>query len=152
MEHVCPRCRTANPEVARFCRHCGLVLVAGSDGLLGAGRVRHPDPLPPPEEYEPFENAPNMYFHWEAAWGGKVLLGTETLAVTAFNAGYSLAEVTVRINGEGEAGSEVFTLEQELELWPRGERITLEIPSYDVSAPAKKLMVTLVSAEFGADT
>jgi hypothetical protein len=152
MERACPRCHTANPEVARFCRHCGLALVVGPDGLLGAGRLRHPDPLPPPDGCQPFENAPDLHFHCKAAWGGKLLLATEPLTITAFNAGYTLAEVAVRIRGTNDAGEEILVIEQRVAAWPRGGRVTLEIPSYELPAPARKLVVTLVSAEFGPDT
>lgn len=152
MDHPCPRCRTVNPDVARYCRHCGLPLLAAPGGFLGAGRTRHPEPLVPPNGYEPFENAPDLHFHWQAAWGGEVLLGTETLEVTAFNAGYGLEEIVVRIRGENEAGKMLVTVEREIEQWPRGGQVELEIPSWELPDPAKKLVLTLVSAEFGPDS
>ena len=152
MEHACPRCKTANPEVARFCRHCGLTLLMGPDGPLGAGAVRHPDPLPVPEGFEPLEGAPNLSSHCEAAWGGEVLSETEPLALCLFNGGYGLADVVLRIRGADESGHEVYSGEKEIELWPRGERVTVEIPSWELSVPAHAFTVTLASAQFGADS
>ena len=150
MERACPRCGTDNPEVARFCRQCGLVLIRGADGLLGAGRLQHPEPLPVPDGYEPVQDAQDLYFHWEAAWGGEVLLGTETLALRMFNAGYPLAAVLLRVHGEDENGKVVFTAEKEIGSWPRGGEVTLEIASWEMPAPARKLVVALASADFEA--
>jgi hypothetical protein len=152
MTHACPRCFAANPDVARYCRQCGLLLVAGTSGFLGAGQVAHPAPLEAPVGYERFENARDLFYHWEAAWGGQVLLGTETLGVTLFNAGYPLAEVVLRLEGENDAGGKVFEVRRELASWPRGEPIKLEIASWELPDRARRLRLTLVSAQFGPDT
>ena len=150
-ERACPRCGTDNPEVASFCRHCGLALIRGPEGLLGAGRLRHPEPLAVPDGYEPVEGAPDLYFRWQAAWGGEVLLGTETLALTGFNAGYPLAAVVLRVRGEDKGGKAMFTVEKEIGSWPCGGEVTVEIASWEMPAAAPKLVVALASAEFATD-
>lgn len=150
MPHTCPRCSHSNPTVARFCGRCGLILALGAGGLLGAGRAPHPQPLPPPEGFEPVTAAVNLHFSWEAAGGGAPLLGTETLQLNVFNAGYDLAEVVLRVRGTDESDRELFAIERELEDWPRGRPVRLEIPSYEVPDPVRALKVELVKAEFGA--
>jgi hypothetical protein len=151
MNHPCPRCSTANPDGARYCRQCGLPLLAGSAGFLGAGWVRHSSPLPAPEGFEPFESGADLYVRAEAAWGGAVLVGTEGLTVTVFNGGYALAQVTVRLRGEDEAGGAVFALEREITAWPRGAAVKLEVASWELPGPAAKLRASLVAAEFGPE-
>jgi hypothetical protein len=145
----CPRCNASNPGVARYCRNCGLTLAVGAAAVLGAGRAPHPEPLPPPAGCEPIGSAANLYFRWEAAGGGPPLLGTETLALTVFNGGNDLAEVTLRVRGRGRAGQDVFETERELEEWPRGRSLRLEIPSYELPDSVCELDVDLVKAGFG---
>jgi hypothetical protein len=137
-----------NPEIARFCRHCGLPLVAGP---LGPGGLRHPEPLPAPEGYGPFENAPDLHFCWEATWGGPALLGTEGLTLTLFNAGYGLRAAQVRIRGLDEAGTAVFDCNRELARWPRGAQVKIELASWELSAPVQRLVAIFVAAELDSD-
>lgn len=144
----CPRCGTSSPEVARFCRHCGLVLERAAGGVLGAGRVPHPEPLTSPENAEPIAWATNLYFQWEAAGGGAPLIGTETLALDVFNAGYDLRGVVLRVFGIDDAEEEVCEMQRELEEWPRGAHLQLEIASYELPNPVRALKVELVTAEF----
>lgn len=151
MTPTCPRCSTANPDAARYCRQCGLALTAGPGGFLGAGRVGHSDPLEAPAGFQPLADAPDLFFQCESAWGGAVLLGTETLALKAFNAGYPLADVKLRVRGEDAGGGTVFAVEREIARWRRGKMITLEIASWELPAPAAKLVLALVTAEFGPD-
>jgi hypothetical protein len=145
----CPRCSTVNPDVARFCRNCGLGLAVGPEGVLGAGRAPHLDPLPEPDGFTPIQQAANLYFRWEAAGGGVPLLGTESLALEVFNGGYDLAEVVLRVCGSDRAGEPLCAVEREIEEWPRGQRIGLEIPSYELPDRVHALYVALQSAEFG---
>lgn len=153
MELACPRCRTANPEPARFCRRCGLALVRGPDGsLLGPGQIRHPQPLPAPAGFQPFEDVPDLYFSTKSAWGGTALSDTEPRTITAFNAGYSLIGVTILIHGHGPAGEAAFCIRHELERWRRGQTVTLEIPSWELPDEPHKLTLALDSAEFDAET
>jgi hypothetical protein len=145
----CPRCRTANPEAARFCRQCGLALVRGSDGaLLGPGRVQHPQPLTAPAGFQALEGAADLYFRMKAAWGGQVLSSTEPLTITGFNAGYPLVAVKILVRGEGPDGATVFCTRHELERWPRGQTVTLEIPSWELPDEPHKLSLALDSADF----
>lgn len=144
----CPRCGMSNPEVASFCRNCGLPLGVEDGVVLGAGHVRHPQPLPPTEPAKPVEGAVDLHYRWQVAGGGTPLLGTEPLEVWVFNGGYSLAEVAVRIRGEDQAGRELFTTEREIERWLRGASVRLEIPSWELPDPVQTLRVELIQAEF----
>jgi hypothetical protein len=148
MDYTCPRCQGNNPSAARFCRLCGLALVPGPGGLLGAGTVPHPEPLAAPAGYEPVAGAPDLHFHWEAAWGGKVLLGTETLAVQVFNGGYDLCDVVLTVCGTDENGAALLSIAQEVAHWSRGATVALEIPSWELAAPARHILVTLEAAHF----
>ena len=145
----CPRCRTTTPEVARYCRHCGLPLEVGAKGVLGAGRARHPQPLSPERDASPIEGAADLYFHWQAIGGGTPLLGTESLGLDVFNGGHNLAEVVLRVQGEDNTGKRLFAVEREIESWPRGQWARLEIASYELPDPVSTLLVDLVKAEFG---
>jgi hypothetical protein len=151
MERACPRCKRVNRAVARFCAHCGLALAAGLDGSCEAGRIRHPQPLTPAEGFEPCQQAADLYFRREAAWGGQPLLGTESVGVILFNAGYPLQEVVLELRGEDEKGKRLFAVEQTVELLPRGEEVGVEVPSYELPAPLRALSVSLLSAEFGPE-
>jgi hypothetical protein len=151
MEAPCPRCYTANPEAARYCRRCGLLLVEGPSGPLGPGRVRHPQPLPTPDGFQPLADGADLLFRNQAAGGGTALSGTEGLTITIFNAGYPLTKVTVRIRGEDRAGGAVFAVERSIADLPRGKSADLEIASWELPEPAERVIVTLVSAEFGPD-
>jgi len=145
----CPRCRSWNPELARFCRNCGLALIAGAEGVLGAGRAPHPEPLTPPDGCQEIEAARDLYFRWHAVGGGVPLLGTEPLVVKVFNGGYDLRAVLLRISGTGSAGLVLLAAQREIEDWPRGATVALEIPSYELPDPVQTLTVELVQAEFG---
>jgi hypothetical protein len=149
MPRKCPRCSRRNPDVARFCRHCGLGLEAGSAGMLGAGRAPIADPLPGPEGFQPVQDAANLYFRWEAVGGGAPLLGTESLALLLFNGGYDLAEVNLRVVGTGKTGRTLCAIERTIEEWRRGQQVQLEIPSYELPDRVQALYVELRSAEFG---
>jgi hypothetical protein len=149
MPMTCPRCSRRNPDVARFCRHCGLGLVAGLEGLLGAGRAPMADPLPAPAGFQPVQQAANLYLRWEAIGGGAPLLGTESLALLLFNGGYDLAEVDLRVVGTGKAGQTLCAIERTIEDWARGQQVQLEIPSYELPDRVQALYVELRNAEFG---
>lgn len=150
MHGPCPRCGSANTPAARYCARCGLSLTTAIGGTPEAGRIRHPNALPAPAGYEPFADAADLYWHWESAWGGKRLLGTESIGVLLFNAGYPLSNVTVQITGESQTGRRLFEVQQTAEELPRGEPVMVEVASYDIPSPPERLRVSLVSAEFGA--
>lgn len=152
MERTCPRCQSVNRPVARFCANCGLALGTGLDGPSEAGHIRHPEPLAPPEGFELCQRAAELYFRCEAAWGGERLLGTESIGVVLFNAGYPLQEVVLQVRGEDDSGKELFAVEQTVQVLPRGEEVNIEVPSYELPAPMRVLSVWLVSAEFGPET
>lgn len=149
MATECPRCQAPNPEIARYCAHCGLSLEVGVDGTRGAGRVRHPRPATVPDGYLPCDHAVQLYYRSESSLGGDVLIGTEGVNVIVFNAGYSLREVVLALGGTGKDGKELFAVERTAEQLPQGEEVSLEIPSYELPAPLRALKVSLVSAEFG---
>ncbi|MCK4341960.1 MAG: hypothetical protein KAY37_09585 [Phycisphaerae bacterium] len=145
----CPRCKTSNVDAANYCCHCGLPLAEAAAGVVDAGRTPHPEPLKPPEGFEPIESAAQLYFHWEPAGGGTLLLGTETLGLSVYNGGYDLAEVALQVRGEDQNGKELFAVECEIEEWPRGRTEYHEIPSWELPDPVHALHVELVKAEFG---
>ncbi len=144
----CPRCGVANPDVARFCRQCGLTLRRGTHGLLGAGHAPHPDPVDVPEDYQPIASAADLHFRWSSASGGAPLIGTETLSVDLFNAGYDLVDVALRIVGRDKDDKQACDLQREIELLPQGDVRSVELPSYELSAPLRAITVELIQAEF----
>lgn len=73
-----------------------------------------------------------------------MLLGTETIAVVLFNCGHGLENVTLSIRGLDSSGREVFAKEQEVKALPRGGQATIEVPSYELEAPACEIAVRLV--------
>lgn len=147
----CPRCRTLNPGLAKFCRQCGLRLVVDGGRVLGAGVAPHPEPLKPGGESWPIAGGADLHFTWQVAGGGKALLGTEPLELNVFNGGHSLVEVALRIDGYNERGRPVLSVERELEKWIRGQSVTLEIASWELPGPVSALRVSLVRAEFLRD-
>lgn len=148
--YACPRCKVVSPPLARYCRHCGLRLIMATDGLLGAGALPHPEPLQPPTNAEPIVNAQDTYFTWGASGGAAPLLGTEPLEITVYNAGYDLADVTLKIEGLGRDAQPCMAIERTLEHWRRDESARLEIASWELPDRIDALRVTLVRAEFDA--
>lgn len=146
---ICPRCQIESPDVAQFCRQCGLALKRGANGILGAGHAPHPDALRPPEGFERVGSGVDLYHHAEALSGGEPLLGTETLALKIFNAGYNLAQVELELTGIDKHGNQVFVLTRDIEHWHRGEQIDLEVASWEMPEPIASLRVKLIQAAFG---
>lgn len=134
--------------MASFCRHCGLMLAVGAQGVKGAGRAPQREPLPAPAGYESIQDAVDLHYRCEAAGGGTPLLGTEALMVTVFNGGYDLCAVVLRVRGQDAAGQELVAIEREIDEWPRGESVELEIPSYELPDIVHALSVELANAEF----
>jgi hypothetical protein len=147
----CPRCASTNPDVARFCRNCGLALKLGAQGVLGAGHALHPEPLDPPADWRPVASGAHLHYAWEALGGGKPLLGTETLTLRAFNGGYDLANVALRIDCLDERGAVRVALARELTVWRRGQTVELEIASYDLPDVVCDLAVAFERAEFSKE-
>lgn len=148
MEKPCVRCRFANRARALFCARCGLSLGLGVDGTVRAGSVREGQSAAVPPGFLPVADAAHLYFQWESSLGGQVLIGTEGLRVTVFNAGYPLREVVLNLIGLGRENEEVFSIEETIREIARGERGAVEVPSYRMDSPMRVLMVRLVSAEF----
>ncbi len=149
----CPRCSTRNLAQAVFCGRCGVNLQAPKKEAVPCKKptpARHPDLLDPPEGFREVGGMPGLHYRWAAAWGGSMLLGTETIAVVIFNGGYALEEVVLSIYGLDAAGDEVFCLDMPMNLLPRGRETTLEVPSYEMSAPASDLTVSLVSGRYAS--
>jgi hypothetical protein len=96
------------------------------------------------------DGVPDVFFRWEAAWGGAMLLGTETIAVILFNGGYPLEDVVLKVCGLDPGGHEVFATEHALAALPRGTHVTVEVPSYELSAPASDLAVLLESGRIAS--
>jgi hypothetical protein len=141
-----------NREIARFCARCGLSLELGVNGTRRPGRIRHPRPAVVPDGYLPCGSAADLYYRSESSLGGEALLDTEGVNVAVFNAGYPLSEVVFEVQGQGEQGQELFTVERRADELPQGKESWLEIPSYELPAPLRALKVTLLSAEFRLET
>jgi hypothetical protein len=125
-----------------------LLLAQGDTGLLGAGNGPHPEPLAPPDGFEPIQNSENLHYSWSATSGGERLLGTEPVAVRIWNGGYDLAEVALRIRGLEQSGLEIFRAERAVTSWPRGSEVKLEIASWEIPDPVHALHVELLRAQF----
>ena len=151
MNTSCPRCQTVLRPAARFCGRCGLLLESVGTELV-AGRIRHPNPLPPPESFQPCGEAADLYYRWESAWGGSMLLGTEGIAVFLFSGGYPLRQVVLRIEGADDQGRQLLAVQRTVDDLPRGRQIRLELASYELPAPVRSIGASLVSAEFGPET
>jgi hypothetical protein len=152
MDLNCPRCHTPNRPVALFCSQCGLPLKGADGELLAPGLVPHPEPLPAPAGLEPCAEAVNLFFRWESAWGGAMLAGTESVGIALFNGGYALASAAFRIRGEDAQGREIFSVEREAALLPRGKETGLEVPSYEMPNPVHRVYVSLTRAEFASES
>ena len=148
MSLTCPRCRRANLQVARFCSTCGLSLSCGPGGERQAGRIAHPEPIAAPKNFQAVSDSEGLHYTWQSAWGKTSLIGTEPLRLDVHNAGYPLREVRLEIRGVDREGNSSVACVRELEKWDRGERIALEIASYEIAAPLHALDVRLASAEF----
>ena len=79
-----------------------------------------------------------------------MLSGTETIAIVLFNAGYPLEDVVVKIRGLDTNQHEVFAVQREIGVLPRGRTQTVEVPSYELPAPACAIAVTVVSGRYGS--
>lgn len=144
----CPRCRVENVDVAQYCGRCGLSLQTDGGGPPGPGRVRHPQPLPPPAGAQRCRFACDLYFTYCSSWGGPLVLGCETISLRLFNAGYDLTDVTVRIDALRADGREVISTTRDIGLLPRGGSAQLEVPSYDLSDPVHEVNVYLTAAHY----
>ena len=61
-----------------------------------------------------------------------------------------LQAVVLNVEGLDESGQVLFSVEGTIELLPRGREVEIEIPSYEITEPARDISVTLVSAEYQA--
>lgn len=148
---TCPRCQTASPASANYCRQCGLRLDRDGDAVREAGTLRHPHPLAPPPDAHAVEGAADLYYTWTALGGHRPLLGTEPLVVDVRNVGYSLANVVLVLRATDRSGRTVLETQRELLEWPRGQTIRLDVPSWELHDPLQDLHVTLQQAEFGVE-
>jgi hypothetical protein len=96
----------------------------------------------------PCDEAVDLYWAWESSWGGSMILGTEGIGITIFNAGYGLARASFEVTGLDERGEGVFRMELEVSGLSQGTKRTADIPSYELKQPAAELKVRLLSAEF----
>lgn len=144
-EGVCGECGAGNLPVAHFCSQCGRPLDASPQTV---GRVAHPAPSAVPDGYRKCDMAADLYFSVGSAWGGTRLLGTENLGVSIFNAGYSLKNVELRVEGRDGLGHCVCEFCHKLADAPRRAELSFEVPSYEISDAPAVVTVTLVSAEY----
>ncbi len=160
---TCPMCSARNVVAARFCSRCGHSLAEQSgSGEPGVGRDAagsllppkdripppHPHPLPSPPGFQPFDNAPDLFFQREAAYGGRPLLDTEGLAVVLFNAGYPIHEAVIRLRGRDLARRPILAIERIVPELPRGGSCSLEVASYEMPGPIDELALVLWSCEW----
>lgn len=148
---TCPRCQTASPVSANYCRQCGLRLDRDGDAVRGAGTVRHPQPLTPPPGANAVAGASDLYYTWTALGGHRPLLGTEPLVVSVVNVGYGLANVVLLIRATDRQGRTVLETQRDLPQWQRGQTIRLDVPSWELHDPLQDLHVTLRQADFGIE-
>ena len=59
--------------------------------------------------------------------------------------------VVLRVRGVDADAHEVYSVEQAVESLPRGDEVRMEIPSYELPAPAQSMTISLVSAEYGPE-
>lgn len=142
---VCSSCGRGNVAVAEFCRFCGQPL---GDSPATVGRVSHPNPISTPDGYRRVNSSADLYFQVGSAWGGRRLLATENLGLTFFNAGFSLKEVEISVDGYDKSGGRLFELPRAVESLDRGERLSIEVPSYDIPEPPHEVDVRLVEAKY----
>ena len=141
----CPRCGKGNVAIADFCADCGYPI---SNSKATVGRVPHPSPLAVPDGFRAVAASADLYFGLGSAWGGKRLLTTENLGLTLLNVGYPLRDVAFEIIGLDAAGARLFAVPRRLPAIGRGERIELEIASYEIPDPPDALDVRLVASEY----
>lgn len=144
-ERICGECSGRNVGAGDFCRHCGKPL---NPAHSTAGRAVHSAPLPVPSAMSPVENAANLFFRIESAYGGPILIGTESLGIILFNGGFELRSVVIRVEGRSKNGARVLDLEKTIDHLPRGRETSVEVPSYDIHEPLHGVRVSLVSAEY----
>lgn len=144
----CPRCKRPLAEAAKFCAFCGLAIGDASATELDAGCVEHPDPLAVADGYEPWQQSRDLYFKRQSAWGGTRLIGTEPIELTLWNSGYPLRDVTYEVRAANKHGGAPYVGTYELEHFPRGTEIVIEIPSWELPDAVHSVAVRLVRAEF----
>ncbi|MBX3395684.1 MAG: hypothetical protein KF841_09985 [Phycisphaerae bacterium] len=144
-ERICAECNERNAATAQFCRYCGRSLDAA---VSSAGRASHPNPIRPPDGFCPVECAADLHYRMESVSGGPTLIGTESMRVVLWNAGYALRDVVIRVIGRDEAWQLAVDVEKSVTTVARGQEVRIEVPSYDIELPVKSHRVSLVSAEF----
>lgn len=144
MASACPRCRAVLPAHAHFCPRCGLP----QGGAAVAGRVGAPDPRPAPAGFNACDDAVQLYFRVESAYGGQPLIGTEGLKIDLFNAGYGIAEIELELFAQDAGGTKLFSRRCSVDALPSGETRAVELPSYELPSPIADIRVRLVSAAF----
>jgi hypothetical protein len=93
----------------------------------------------------------DVYYQFDSAWGGS-RLGSESLSLSVLSCGHSLEAVLLEISGVGGQSQATFRIRQEIERLPRGDKVRVEVPSYELPDEPRKLSVTLVSADVSRNT
>ena len=75
-------------------------------------------------------------------------MATENLGLALVNVGYGLRDVTLSIEGYDKSGARLFEIQRRLPLLQRGERVEIEVPSYEITDPPDAVDVRLAAAEY----
>lgn len=143
---VCGACGAALRQAARYCPSCGQQATGNPRASEVSRGPVHPNPLRPPPEMSPVAEAMDVYYQFDSAWGGS-RLGSESLSLSVLSCGHSLEAVVLEISGVGGQSQATFRIRQEIERLPRGDKVRVEVPSYELPDGPRELSVALVSAD-----
>ena len=145
MQRNCANCGAQGPEPAKYCGQCGHPL---GDNPATGGRAAHPTPVPPPDGFEQCPDAPSLFVKTESSYGGQRLLGTEGINLHVWNAGYSLVDVRLRVEGIDETARAFKWTADAIKRIPRGQAVTVEVPSWVFENPVEQISIKLESADY----
>lgn len=148
---LCEACGAALRQAARFCPNCGRQAAGNSKAPEAPRGPVHPNPLSPPPGMSPVAAAMDVFYQFDSAWGGS-RLGSESLSLGVLSCGHALEAVVLEISGVGGSDQTPFRIRQEIERLPRGEKVRVEVPSYELPDEPRELSVTLVSADVSRNT
>lgn len=148
---TCEACGAALRQAARYCPNCGQQAAGNSKSPQAPRGPVHPNPLRPPPEMSPVAAAMDVFYQFNSAWGGS-RLGSESLSLGVLSCGHSLEAVVLEISGVGGRDQAPFRIRQEIERLPRGDKVRVEVPSYELPDEPRELSVTLVSADVNRNT
>lgn len=94
----------------------------------------------------------NLLFRCRPLSGNTRLTDAEGCEIAVFNAGHGLCNVSLRVLGWNDAAEQVMALTRDLPDLPRGATAMVEVSSYDLPAPVRRIAVDFCSAEFSSAT